>query len=210
MKQDLSNERRSYERGELTEQNAARNPFAQFNQWFEEMKQGDFLEPNTMVLATSSANGKPSARMVLLKGFSEEGFVFYTNYHSRKGNDLGENPQAALLFYWDILERQVRIEGAIKKVHANLSEEYFASRPFESQLSAIVSEQSEVIPNREFLEEKLEALKQQGRASRPEHWGGYIVKPSVFEFWQGRPNRLHDRIVYERAGDAWVMKRLAP
>ena len=207
---DLSHHRRNYVKHELVEGRISNNPFEQFSQWFDDAGKAEMLEPNAMTLATSSKTGKPSARIVLLKAFSEEGFIFYTNYHSRKGVELAENNQAAILFYWDAMERQVRIEGVVEKVELKLSEEYFASRPYESRLSAIVSEQSEVIPSREFLEDKLEEVRNIGVVKRPTHWGGYVLKPNYFEFWQGRASRLHDRIVYAFENGAWIIKRLAP
>lgn len=208
--QDLHGHRRNYQLHELTEDKISPNPFEQFGWWFTDATNSDIIEPNCMVLSTATKAGQPSSRVVLLKAFSEEGFVFYTNYHSRKGRELTDNPHASLLFFWDKLERQVRIEGEVEKVHAQLSEEYFHSRPYESRLSAVVSEQSEEIPSRQFLEDKLEALRKSESVKRPEHWGGYIVKPHYFEFWQGRASRLHDRIVYAKNGESWKVKRLAP
>lgn len=210
VEKDLSDHRRSYEKDELTEANISANPYQQFAKWFEEAGKSGVIEPNAMTLATATATGKPSIRTVLLKSFSEDGFVFYSNYHSRKGTELAENNQASILFYWDVMERQVRIEGLVEKVDIKTSEEYFAVRPYESRLSAIVSEQSKEIPNREFLENKMQELRQAGAVKRPENWGGYIIKVNYFEFWQGRPNRLHDRIVYEKNGEAWATKRIAP
>lgn len=208
---DLHNNRRNYTKHELTEDKLSPNPFEQFGWWFEDATNEGLVEPNAMTLATADATGKPSARIVLMKKFDEEGFVFYTNYHSRKGKDISGNDHAALLFYWDKLERQVRIEGVIEKVDVSLSEEYFSSRPYESRLSAIVSEQSEEIPNRQFLEDRLEKVKKEGSTKRPEHWGGYILKPNYFEFWQGRASRLHDRLVFKRnETGAWKIARLAP
>lgn len=207
---DLHDNRRNYTLSQLTEDQISPNPFQQFGTWFDEAGKGGILEPNAMALSTVDANGRPSSRIVLLKAFSEDGFVFYTNYHSRKGRDIAADDQVALLFFWDKLERQVRIEGKVEKTTANLSEEYFTSRPYESRLSAVVSEQSEEIPNREYLEDKLIALREQETIKRPEHWGGYIVKPDYFEFWQGRASRLHDRIVYELNHGTWKIKRLAP
>jgi len=208
--QDLSHHRRNYIKHELIEKNVAINPVEQFARWFEDAGKAGVLEPNAMVLSTATKAGKPAARVVLLKSFSESGLVFYTNYHSRKGHELAENNQASILFYWDIMERQIRIEGTIEKVEVHLSEEYFSSRPYESQLSAVVSEQSAVVPSRQFLEEKLEKLRNAGVVKRPHNWGGYILKPDYFEFWQGRANRLHDRIIYEHKNGSWNMARLAP
>lgn len=207
---DLHHHRRDYQLHELTEERISKNPFEQFGWWFEDATKSDIVEPNCMILSTATKEGKPSSRVVLLKAFDEQGFVFYTNYHSRKGKELTENNQAALLFFWDKLERQIRIEGVIEKVEAHLSEEYFSTRPYESRLSAIVSEQSAEIPSRQFLEDKLEEVKKAGHVHRPEHWGGYVLKPDYFEFWQGRASRLHDRIVYELANKEWMIKRLAP
>ena len=207
---DLSDHRRNYVKHELVEGNISNNPYEQFAQWFDDAGKAGLIEPNAMTLATATETGKPSARVVLLKAFSEKGFVFYTNYHSRKGAEISENNQGAILFYWDVMERQVRIEGVIEKVELRLSDEYFASRPYESRLSAIVSEQSEVIPSRQFLEDRLEEVRNTGIVKRPENWGGYILKANYFEFWQGRASRLHDRIVYALENGTWAIKRLAP
>lgn len=207
---DLHDNRRNYILSQLTEDHISPNPYEQFGTWFDEAGQGGIMEPNAMAVSTVNAAGRPSSRIVLLKAYNEEGFVFYTNYHSRKGKNVAENNQVALLFFWDKLERQIRIEGTIEKTTVSLSETYFSSRPYESRLSAVVSEQSEEIPNREYLEDKLISLRQQESIKRPEHWGGYIVKPDYFEFWQGRASRLHDRIVYSLEDGAWKIKRLAP
>ena len=207
---DLHHNRRNYTRHELTEHKISPNPYEQFGWWLEDASNDGILEPNAMTLSTATTEGKPSSRIVLLKAFSEEGFVFYTNYHSRKGKEISENNSAALLFFWDKLERQVRIEGTIEKIEAHLSEKYFSSRPYESKLSAVISEQSEEVPSREFLEDRLEAVKDLGEINRPENWGGYILKANYFEFWQGRASRLHDRIVFVWENDAWKIKRLAP
>jgi len=207
---DLHHHRRNYERHELTEDKISPNPFEQFGWWFDDASQGEIDEPNAMVLSTVSAAAKPSSRIVLLKAYDENGFVFYTNYKSKKGKNIAENPNACLLFFWDKLERQVRIEGVIEKIEVRLSEQYFSSRPYESRLSAVVSEQSEEIPSRAFLEDKLLAIQNSGVVKRPEHWGGYVVKPNYFEFWQGRASRLHDRIIYILENGVWKIKRLAP
>lgn len=208
---DLHGHRRNYTLHELTEDKISPNPYEQFGWWFEDAGKAEILEPNAMVLSTATKDGKPSSRVVLLKSYNETGFMFYTNYHSRKGRELTENNQACLLFFWDKLERQIRIEGTIEKTPTHLSEEYFSTRPYESRLSAIVSEQSEEIPSRRFLEDKLERLKQEGSIHRPEHWGGYLLRANYFEFWQGRASRLHDRIVYQLSGNnSWRIKRLAP
>ncbi|MFN3872341.1 MAG: pyridoxamine 5'-phosphate oxidase [Ignavibacterium sp.] len=207
----LSNLRKNYEKGELLEGKIHSNPFKQFSEWFEEVLNSNVYEPNAMILATASDN-KPSARVVLLKGFDENGFKFYTNYNSRKGQELSVNPNAALLFYWMELERQVRIEGRIEKLSREESLEYFNSRPLESRYGALASNQSEIIPNREYLEKKFSELKEKygDNPPMPGNWGGFILIPNLFEFWQGRPSRLHDRIVYERTESNWKIYRLSP
>lgn len=207
----LSNLRKNYEKGELLEGKIHSNPFKQFSVWFEEVLNSNIYEPNAMILATASDN-KPSARVVLLKGFDGNGFKFYTNYNSRKGQELSVNPNAALLFYWMELERQVRIEGRIEKLSREESLEYFNSRPLESRYGALASNQSEIIPDREYLEKKFSELKEKygDNPPMPENWGGFILKPNLFEFWQGRPGRLHDRIVYERTESNWRIYRLSP
>uniref|UniRef100_A0A832CV71 Pyridoxamine 5'-phosphate oxidase n=1 Tax=Ignavibacterium album TaxID=591197 RepID=A0A832CV71_9BACT len=207
----LSNLRKNYEKGELIESKINSNPFKQFEIWFEDVLKSNIYEPNAMILATSYEN-KPSARVVLLKGFDETGFKFYTNYNSRKGKQLSLNPNAALLFYWMELERQVRIEGKIEKLSREESHDYFNSRPLESRLGALASNQSEVIPDRSFLEKKYNEVKDKygDNPPMPENWGGYKLIPELFEFWQGRPNRLHDRIVYEKISEGWEIYRLSP
>lgn len=190
------------------------HPFPQFETWFQEAITAQILEPNAMILATV-ANSKPSARVVLLKGLTTEGFVFFTNYTSRKGVELAENPNAALCFNWLDLQRQVRIEGVVEKISEAESDAYFNSRPFSSRIGAWASPQSQIIPNRSILEENVVKLTQKYENTegvpRPEHWGGYILLPTLIEFWQGRSSRLHDRIRYEKTdkGD-WEMVRLAP
>lgn len=211
MMQDL---RRDYNNGELLETNIQQSPFEQFQIWFKEALGGKILEPNAMTLATSDHN-KPSARIVLLKGVDARGFVFYTNYQSRKGNDIENNPHAALLFFWDALERQIRIEGVVERIDRENTEIYFKSRPKDSRIGALASPQSTVIENREVLEQKMNALKEQysnnDEIPVPPYWGGYRLVPHYFEFWQGRRSRLHDRIVYEKQTDAnWKTYRLAP
>ncbi|AFH48954.1 pyridoxamine 5'-phosphate oxidase [Ignavibacterium album JCM 16511] len=207
----LNNLRKNYQKGELLESQINPNPLRQFEIWFEEVFKSNIYEPNAMILATSSGN-KPSARVVLLKGFDERGFKFYTNYNSRKGRELTSNPNAALLFYWMELERQVRIEGRVEKLSKEESLEYFNSRPLESRYGALASNQSEVIPNREFLERKFFELKEKygDNPPMPESWGGFLLIPELFEFWQGRPGRLHDRIVYEKSEKSWKIYRLSP
>jgi pyridoxamine-phosphate oxidase len=207
---DLHQNRRNYLKHELTESRISLNPYEQFSWWYDEAKDAGIMEPNAMSLSTAAKNGKPSSRIVLLKSFDENGLIFYTNYDSRKGNEISENQQVAALFFWDIVERQVRIEGPAEKIAVQMSDEYFANRPYESRLSAIVSKQSEEIPSREYLEDRLQELRESGSVQRPENWGGYIIKADYFEFWQGRSSRLHDRIVYYRENDSWQTKRLAP
>lgn len=206
--------RQDYRRATLEEQNVAAGPLPQFERWWQDVMDSQLEEPNAMTLATSTMDGKPSARIVLLKSFDANGFLFFTNYDSRKGHELAENPQVTLLFFWKELERQVRIEGTVSKASAAVSDEYFLSRPVGSQIGAIASPQSQVIPGRAFLEEKVQELEKEYAQSglrRPEHWGGYVVKPEVVEFWQGRSSRLHDRIRYVLQKDgSWKIERLAP
>ena len=205
----LHDQRLTYSKHELTEDQILADPFAQFKQWYEDAKQSTIKEANAMTIATATADGKPSARIVLLKEVNEKGFVFYTNYDSRKGHEIAENPQAQILFFWDALERQVRIEGRLEKVSAQESDTYFYSRPVESQYGSIASAQSEVVPSREYLEEKLASV-QSSPAVRPDSWGGYVLIPDYIEFWQGRPSRLHDRIFYRLESNSWKTGRLSP
>ncbi len=211
---DLHHERKNYDKHSLLEASVLKNPFEQFAFWYKEATEEEkIIEPNVVTLATATVNAKPSVRIVLLKEFSPSGFVFYTNYNSKKGKELTQNPQASLLFFWDVLERQVRIEGVVKKVAPAQSDEYFKSRPVESRLGAIASPQSQVITSREVIEEKIGAIRNQqseDEIERPEYWGGYILIPDYFEFWQGRPNRVHDRLSFTKQGDSWGMNRLAP
>jgi len=203
----------NYSRQQLLETDAASDPIHQFRHWFDQAVESEVPEPNAMTLATATKTGIPSARIVLLKGLDERGFVFYTNYESRKAQDLAENPQAALVFLWHELERQVRVEGAIEKVSDAETEAYFHSRPLSSQIGAWASEQSRVISDREVLEQSylsLEAKYKDQEVPRPPHWGGYRVKPHQVEFWQGRPSRLHDRLRYRLVAHEWVIERLAP
>ena len=198
----------------LLEEDLPPNPLTLFTHWYLAAEAAELLEPAAMTLATASADGIPDARMVLLRGFDERGFVFYTNYVSNKAQQLAQNPQAALVFHWAPLLRQIRIGGRVEKVSAAESDAYFHSRPFGHQLGALTSPQSQLIPNRDFLEERLHALEQQyppGSAiPRPENWGGYRVLPHTIEFWQGRDNRLHDRLRYRLESDRWIVERLAP
>ncbi len=205
--------RKDYTRAGLDEGDLAPDPFAQFARWFAEAANATVPEHNAMTVATAGADGQPSARIVLLKGFDERGFVFYTNYASDKGRDLAENPRAALAFFWPQLERQVRIEGDVERVSREESKAYFDSRPLGSRLGATLSRQSSVVGGRADLEAefaRLEALHGDGAVPLPEHWGGYRVAPRTVEFWQGRPSRLHDRLRFRRDGGTWVVERLAP
>jgi pyridoxamine 5'-phosphate oxidase len=206
--------REEYRLGELTQASCDSNPIVQFESWMKQAQAADLKEPNAMTLSTATPDGQPSARIVLLKEVSENGFVFYTNYESRKGQELAANPHAALTFYWIELERQVRIEGTVTRVSREQSEAYFRLRPRKSRLGAVVSDQSSVIPSRRFLEERMAELEiryaNTNDIPRPEHWGGYCVNPDVVEFWQGRPSRLHDRIRYTRHVENWAIERLSP
>jgi pyridoxamine 5'-phosphate oxidase len=198
----------------LDERGVDHNPIRLFQRWFDAAIASGSRLPDAMTLATASKDGTPSARMVLLKQVDEDGFVFYTNYNSPKARQLDENPRAALVMYWVQLDRQVRVEGNVERVSAAESDEYFSTRPRESQIGALASPQSEVIESREFLEQRFRDLDQiyrERKVDRPEHWGGYRLKPVRIEFWQNRPGRLHDRIVYDRQSDrSWTIKRLAP
>jgi pyridoxamine 5'-phosphate oxidase len=209
---NIADLRQEYMRESLDEQDVAHDPFVQFDRWFTEAIAAKMPMLNAMTLATVSASGQPAARIVLLKGVDARGFVFFTNYSSRKGTELAANPAAALLFHWTELEREVRIDGRVEKVTAQESDEYFASRPLGSRHAAIASPQSEVVPDRAALEKRFtDAEKSHGDSpARPPHWGGYRVLPAAIEFWQGRPNRLHDRILYSRTDDGWKITRLAP
>ncbi len=210
----LAELREDYRRGGLDEQNCDSNPIVQFERWMKDAQAADLKEPNAMTLATATPQGRPSGRVVLLKDVSDIGFVFYTNYTSRKGHEIEANPFAALTFYWPELERQVRVEGGIQRVPREQSEAYFRSRPVGSQLGAWASRQSEILPGREPLDRKLEQLQQQyserNEIPVPEFWGGYCVLPEMIEFWQGRSNRLHDRLRYRKDGDNWIIERLYP
>jgi pyridoxamine 5'-phosphate oxidase len=193
---------------ELLEQHADPDPLRQFGTWFAEASE-IVRVPEAVALATATRDGAPSARMVLLKDFGERGFVFYSNYESRKGGELEENPRAALLFYWDPPRRQVRIEGDVERLGEEESAEYFLTRPLGARLSAWASRQSEVVESRQALEDAVGQLR--GRElGAPPYWGGYVLRPSVYEFWQHREDRLHDRLRYRRDGEAWVLERLAP
>lgn len=214
MNQPIAALRKEYTSETLLETDVAANPIQQFQKWWNQITSSDALEPNAMTLATASADGLPSARTVLLKGFDERGFVFFTNYKSLKGEQLEENPKACLLFHWKELERQVRITGLVAKLPETESDEYFQLRPVGSRIGAWASPQSAVIENREWLEREFHKREQEfsdGHVPRPPHWGGYRVKPVIIEFWQGRFSRLHDRIQYTlQENGVWKIERLAP
>ncbi len=212
---DIQQLRREYAHSSLDENSVAANPILQFQKWFEEALNSNVLEPNAMTLATCDAAGNPSARIVLLKGLTGDGFVFFTNYQSRKGEELAQNSRVCLVFFWKELERQVRIEGAASKISEQISTEYFQSRPRASQIGAWVSPQSRTVESRQWLEKKYAEIAEKYKDSealpRPPHWGGYAVKPEKIEFWQGRPSRLHDRILYSLTDSKiWKIERLAP
>ncbi|QWX84711.1 pyridoxamine 5'-phosphate oxidase [Cellulophaga sp. HaHaR_3_176] len=214
MQKDLGNYRKSYTKSELLETSISDNPMELFQKWFHETEASDGIdEPNAMTVSTIGVDGYPKSRVVLLKKFTFEGFIFYTNYNSDKGKAIEANPNVCISFFWPNMERQIIIKGKAEKITENLSDGYFESRPEGSKLGAIVSDQSSVIASREVLEEKLKNLEeeyQNKEIERPKHWGGYIIKPVSMEFWQGRPNRLHDRIRYILEGIDWRKNRLAP
>lgn len=215
---NIADRRIEYKRETLDERDVASHPFTQFERWFDEAVKAEITEPTAMTLATADAEGRPSARIVLLKAVDPRGFVFFTNYESRKGREVAARRDAALLFFWPELERQVRIEGSIEKVDATESSAYFASRPLGARLGAWASPQSDVIDGRSELESRFAAMEARYRDAgddipRPPHWGGYRLAPSMLEFWQGRASRLHDRIRYRRDPqnpDRWAIDRLAP
>jgi pyridoxamine 5'-phosphate oxidase len=205
---NISDLRQEYMRAGLAEADALADPLAQFERWFQDALAAQLPLANAMTLATVTDAGAPDARVVLLKGVDNGGFVFYTNYDSRKGRQLADRPQACLVFLWTQLERQVRIEGSVEKVTAAESDAYFKSRPAGARRSAVASPQSSAVPDRSFLEDKVKTVGE--NPPRPAHWGGYRVLPARIEFWQGRENRLHDRLLYKRAAAAWTIERLAP
>lgn len=210
---EISAIRKDYKLQTLDEKDIENGPIEQFAKWFNEAIASKVQEVNAMTLATCSIDGYPTARIVLLKGFNKEGFIFYTNYDSKKGKQLVQNPRVCLVFFWKELERQVRIEGVAKRISAADSDRYFLSRPVESQLSALSSPQSTVIKDRDYLEKNVEyyrTLFSATNVKRPPNWGGYITDPAVIEFWQGRQNRLHDRLQYTRSKAGWQIDRLAP
>lgn len=214
MSTTIADIRKEYKLQTLSEKDILQDPFGQFNKWWQEALNAHIDEVNAMTLATASADGMPDARIVLLKGFDERGFAFYTNYNSTKGRQLLENPRATLVFFWKELERQVRIGGLVSLAPGKMSDDYFNSRPEGSRIGAWASPQSETIESREWLEENERKIRdeQTGKSiTRPTHWGGYLVKPVRMEFWQGRPSRLHDRLLYSlQSNGAWKIERLAP
>ncbi len=214
MSKNIAGIRKDYQMQSLLETGVAADPFVQFDSWWDDAVKSELDEINAMTLATASVTGMPSARIVLLKSVSEAGFVFFTNYNSQKGKELLENPRACLVFFWKELERQIRITGEVQKISAEESDEYFNTRPEGSRIGAWASPQSSVIESREIIETNIANYALQftgGEIARPPHWGGYIVIPAVIEFWQGRPNRLHDRIQYSKTENgSWKIERLAP
>jgi len=210
---DISSIRKDYKLKELSEKQVEQSPFEQFDIWFKEMMNSKLPEPTAVTLATSTPDGKPSARVLLLKGYNQDGFIFFTNYESRKGKEIETNNSGALLFFWPELERQIRIEGRIEKISKSASEDYFVTRPYKSRLGAWASKQSSVIPNRTEIIKKFfkYLIKFHSRnIPLPDFWGGYILKPEVFEFWQGRTSRLHDRVRYRNENGLWIIERLSP
>jgi pyridoxamine 5'-phosphate oxidase len=205
--------RKEYRLAALGEQDVDADPIVQFQRWFHEAQEAKVVEPNAMTLATCTPDAYPSARMVLLKGVDARGFVFFTDYRSRKGQELTDNPHAALVFWWHELERQVRVVGAVQRITRDESVAYFTSRPYGARVGAWVSHQSSVLPDRDSLDRKVEEMMERFRSGEvplPDHWGGFRVVPEEFEFWQGRESRLHDRIAYAREGGRWVRRRLSP
>lgn len=211
---NLYDYRKDYKRGTLSRNDASENPISQFDKWMKDAISSHIVaEPNAMTLVTATRDGKPSARVVLLKSFNEKGFVFFTNYDSRKAIELIENPHSAIVFDWHVMERQVKIEGIANKISEEESDKYFFSRPRDSQLGAWVSPQSNFIDGREELvtrQAKIESEFKDKPITRPPHWGGFVIQPHTIEFWQGRQSRLHDRLIYIKTEDEWILRRLAP
>lgn len=210
---DFMQFRIEYAQRSLSETDVDADPLRQFSRWLHEAIDARAHEPNAMTLATATADGTPSARIVLLKDVDDRGFSFFTNYQSRKGKELEENPKAALVFYWPELERQVRVDGRVERTSAEESDQYFSRRPAQARIGSAASPQSQVVPNRQFLEDRmaeLQARHPDGNIPRPSHWGGFRIVPSRLEFWQGRPSRLHDRIEYLKQGAHWTTRRIAP
>ena len=210
---EIANIRREWSSRKLDESNVSSNPFGQFSEWMREAIDADILDPNAMTLATADKSGVPSARIVLLKSIDEKGLVFYTNYESKKAKDLLENPRASVVLFWKELERQIRVIGTVEKISQKESEEYFTTRPYESQIGAWASKQSSELKGRESLEKKFVEIKSkypEGKVPLPDFWGGFRIIPEQFEFWQGRPSRLHDRIAYFKEKVKWKIVRLAP
>lgn len=211
--QDLEDVRREYRAEQLTKLEMASHPLVQFELWMDQaLHSAAILDPTAAALSTVNENGKPSSRIILVKDVVESGFIFFTNYNSKKGQHLDQNPHASLLFYWDSLFRQIRIEGSISKIEPAQSDAYFAKRPRESQIAASISKQSDSIENRTILEKNFHDahVDESIPITRPSHWGGYLLTPTYFEFWQGRPNRLHDRIAYKKTETHWELTRLQP
>jgi len=210
---DLADIRKDYRLKAMDEHQISRNPMEQFETWLNEAFEAKASEPTAMILATATLQGVPSSRVVLLKAFSERGFGFFTNYSSRKGEEIAANQHVALLFHWPELERQVRIEGIASRSSAEESDNYFNTRPYESRLSAVISDQSKVVPDRAYLEKLWDVQQDESNKEevvRPDYWGGFVIEPQKIEFWQGRPSRLHDRLLFSRVEDGWTISRLAP
>lgn len=213
VRKSINNLRREYKLNKLSEKTVQQDPLNQFEKWFKEVLKVGLIEPNAMILATADNKAKPSVRVVLMKEYGREGFTFFTNYNSRKGQNLSYNSHASILFFWAELERQVRVEGLIKKISRTESKKYFDTRPLESRLAAWTSEQSKMIPGRDYLEAKFQIFKRQFKGRQipvPPDWGGFRLVPEYFEFWQGRESRLHDRICYKKVTKKWKIFRLSP
>lgn len=210
MPPDLANLRTEYAGQPFSKADADRNPLTQFDLWFEQATKAGIIEANAMTLSTVSPDGRPSGRIVLLKGFDQRGFIFYTSYSSRKAQEIELNPMAAITLFWQPLARQIRVEGILEKLGPEESDAYFVTRPRASRMAARVSPQSQVIPNRKWLEDRFDKEKLNKHCTRPDNWGGYVLVPDTIEFWQGREGRMHDRLCYHRTIDGWKIDRLAP